>query len=211
MLKALYESAVKQYGEPFTNPGNRNRLSEELDKEDAFASGINWHEDWTLGSGTDFKIETVVTAGKMRVFIYYQMHVEKEPPMLSISTGETKIQAVRLTYSWQDRNYGVEADALHPLEMADQLPILDVPTDGIVKLTFEKAPDRIEVWAWKTSAAGTDVYDKPDHQLSVSEECTVILPSDDTYLYEVHAIWDTQNDIGGAAYYGFASKKNLSN
>ena len=133
------------------------------------------------------------------------LQTEKEPPMLTIRTEESEIQAVRLTYSWQNGNYGVEADAMHPMEMADDLPVIDISEDGLVTLFFEKAPDRITVWAWKVSAAGTDAYDKPELQLSISEEYTMVLPSTDKYLYEVHAIWDRQKDVGGAAYYGFAS------
>ena len=128
-----------------------------------------------------------------------------EPPMLTISSEETSVQAVRSTYSWQNGSIGVEADGPHPLDMAEELPILEVSEDGNVSLEFAARPDRITVLAWKVSAAGTSTYDTPEFSLPVSDAHTMILPSDDQYLYEVHATWEIQDHNGGDAYYGFAS------
>ena len=128
-----------------------------------------------------------------------------EPPQLTLSAGETRVQAIRLTYSWDSRETGVEADAFHPLEIRDQLPVFEVPADGVVNFDFETVPDQITVRAWKMSVTGTDAYDKPDLSLTVTNKNTVTLPSDDRYLYEVHAKWEMRDRTGGAAYYGFAS------
>ncbi len=78
MLKELCESTVKMYGEPSTYTGTRNRLSEELTKEDAFSQGISWYEDWTVGSDTDLRIEATVLEGRMRVTIQYRMHANED-------------------------------------------------------------------------------------------------------------------------------------
>ena len=129
----------------------------------------------------------------------------KEPPALTVTAGDTSVQAIRSTYSWQDGKTGIEADGPHPLDMLEKLPVIEVPDDGSVTLVFDPAPDRVTVFAWKTSAAGIGNYSEPELSLPVSAEQTVTLPADDRYLYEVHAFWDNQNDYGGDAYYGFAS------
>ena len=128
-----------------------------------------------------------------------------EPPSLTIASEEASVQVVRSTYSWQNGSVGVDADGPHPLDMVEELPILEVPDDGDVSLKFTKEPDQITVRAWKISAAGTNAYDKPELTLPVSNENTITLPTDDQYLYEVHAMWTVQDHNGGDAYYGFAS------
>ena len=129
-----------------------------------------------------------------------------KPPMLSVTAGKATIQAKRLTYSWSSGNRHTEADAMHPLDLGDELPVIKVPEDRIVTLSFETAPDQVTVWAWKASAAGTETYDRADLHLFISEKSTVILPLDDKYLYSVHASWEEQDGTGGDAYYGFASE-----
>ena len=129
---------------------------------------------------------------------------KSEPPMLTITAGEAEIQAIRTTYSWQNKGTGVEADGLHPLDMAEDLPFIEVSENETVSLTFKAPPDQVTILAWKSYAAES-AYDKPELSLQVSENFTVTLPSDDRYLYEVHATWKIQDGIGGDAYYGFAS------
>jgi len=129
---------------------------------------------------------------------------KSEPPMLTITAGEAEIQAIRTTYSWQNKGTGVEADGPHPLDMAEDLPIIEVSENETVSLTFETAPDQVTVLAWKSYAAGS-AYDEPELSLQVFENLTVTLPFDDRYLYEVHATWKIQDEVGGDAYYGFAS------
>ena len=107
---------------------------------------------------------------------------KSEPPMLTITAGEAEIQAKRTTYSWWNKGKGVEADGPHPLDMAENLPVIEVPESETVSFAFEKDPDEVTVLAWKASAAGTGAYEKPEISFSVSENFTVILPSDGRYL-----------------------------
>ena len=126
-------------------------------------------------------------------------------PMLTITDSKKSVQAARTTYSWEDGKTGVEADGLHPLDMADDLPVFKVKGDGIVNLTFDIEPDKIMVLMWRESAAGTDAYGDPEFSLPVSEEHTIMLPSNGRYIYQVHASWEIDNGVGGDAYYGFIS------
>lgn len=128
-----------------------------------------------------------------------------EPPALQVTAGKTKIQAIKTTFSWQNGNIGTEADGLHPLDMAEDLPVLEVPKDGAASLAFKTAPDQVTVLAWKASAAGTGAYGDPEFSLPVSGEYTVTLPANDRYLYQVHAVWKIRDEVGGDAYYGFAT------
>ena len=128
-----------------------------------------------------------------------------EPPALKISAGEATVQAVRTTYSWQNGNTGIEADGLHPLDMAKELPVLLISENTTADLAFDTMPDQIEILAWKSSTAGMAAYDEPDFRFSLVSDHTVKLPSDDRYIFSVHAIWEIKDATGGDAYYGFAS------
>ena len=130
---------------------------------------------------------------------------ESDAPSLTVVSGKTKIQAMRTTFSWQNGETGVEGDALHPLDMAEDLPVLEAPKEEAVKLSFDIEPDQVTVLVWKASVAGTDSYGDPEFRLPVSEDYTVTLPFKDHYIYQVHAKWNTEDGVGGSAFYGFAS------
>ena len=127
----------------------------------------------------------------------------REAPQMSVTAGDSKITAQRSTFSWFWENGGVEADGMHPLDLADDLPSVKVPADRTVRFQFGTIPDTITISAWKGS--GSRQTDKPDLTLSASQDGTVMLPDDDSYIYEVHAIWDEKKGTGGDAFYGFIS------
>ncbi len=128
-----------------------------------------------------------------------------EPPHLSVSNGNSTIQAWRGTYSWFVENddgtgSGITADSMHPLECKDSLPALGITKKSTVTLTFEAAPSKITVKKYKLNATDYDDYD----EITVSGVSFEAKAGD--YLYEIIASWSGGN-YSGTVYYAFRTEK----
>ena len=139
--------------------------------------------------------------------------VWKKPPALTVQAGENQGQAALSTYSWTWPNgngtdSGVEADGLHPLDMADRVTPLPLGDEGTVTLIFDLsglALDHLTVRRWALSCAGDPTKYESDFEmlpLTVnSDTVTVALPDDSGGVFEVHAYFTGESH--GDGYYTF--------
>ncbi len=121
----------------------------------------------------------------------------KAPPVLTVTCGESSIEALKGGFSWRKGNEAVIADSAHPLQCRELMPSLS--GSGSALLEFAVAPDEVSVRRWSA-----DCWGKPE---SESEEVPVTELSlelaEGEYIYEVTAEWSRFDDFGGTASYSF--------
>ena len=139
--------------------------------------------------------------------------IRKKPPTLTVQAGENRGQAALSTYSWTwpngDGTYaGVEADGLHPLDMANRVTPLPLGFEGAVTLTFDLdglALDQLTVRRWDMACAGDPTrYESDFETLSFTvdgDTATVALPDSRGGIFEVHAYFTGESH--GDGYYAF--------
>ncbi len=135
--------------------------------------------------------------------------VWKKPPALTVQAGENQGQAALSTYSWTWPNgdgthTGVEADGLHPLDMADRVAPLPLGDEGTVTLIFDLsglALDHLTVRRWPLSCAGDPTKYESDFEMLPftvnSDAVTVALPDDSGGVFEVHAYFTGESHGDG--------------
>ena len=134
------------------------------------------------------------------------------PPALTVVCGENQSKAITGTYSWSryvgDGKYeGIEADAIHPLEMMDLLDPLKVDDSGIVELQFELQPNSVTASCWPEEYAGGDPspYYYKDTKLTVERGSLplVTVPTDGGYIVLLQVHWSDSTGSGGNVMYIF--------
>ncbi len=130
-----------------------------------------------------------------------------EPPYLSVSDGNSTIQAWRGTYSWMIENEdgmgsGIEADSPHPLDRKEGIQVIKITEKTTLTLNFEETPTSITVRRYKQNASDYDAYD----EISVSGNSIEVKAGN--YLYEVIANWNNNTKpYNGTVYYAFRTEK----
>lgn len=134
----------------------------------------------------------------------------EKPPELTIVSGDTGIPALMGTFSWDcydsDGN-GVSTDACGeaPLDTIDLLtPVPVREEEPRLDLWFECWPDEISLRYWDIGN-GADSVSIEDAIEVLPEDGTITAMTDSTYLYEVHAVWENRDGIGGESYYTFCT------
>lgn len=126
--------------------------------------------------------------------------VLEKPPVLTVISDETAVEAMLGSYMWQRAEQGGEitamiADSAHPLECKDLLPSLET-TGQTAQLRFTAQPDEIlsvRCWSdahWGDLSAKSETVDFSGDTIELKEG---------GYIYEIVARWDAEN--GGTAYY----------
>lgn len=130
-----------------------------------------------------------------------------EPPILTVSDGETTITAWRGTYSrlveGEDGfGSGITADSAHPLDCKDNIQTINVSKNTTLALNFESAPTSITVKRYKLSTTDYDAFEK------IADSRNMIDAKAGDYLYEVIAKWDDPaKSYSGTVYYAFCTEK----
>lgn len=127
----------------------------------------------------------------------------KEPPVLFVRDGDTRIKAWRGTCSWMVEGddglgHGIESDSPHPLDCKDSLPTIDVGWGTSLTLNFEGHPIKITVKQYAPNATGYDDYE----EINVKES-TVKAKSG--CIYEIIATWSGEK-YSGTVYYAFRTE-----
>ena len=130
-----------------------------------------------------------------------------EPPALTVDAGSASVTAWRGTYTWSYTNddgtaTGVTADSVHPLDDADQLPLL--PANAAeAALTFSFHPTSVFVCSWTagTTAEEAALSDTAMPELANGEALS-LQPGQ---IYEIHAVWES-DWCWGDAYYAFRTE-----
>jgi hypothetical protein len=127
----------------------------------------------------------------------------KDPPVLFVRKGETRIKAWRGTCSWMVEGEdglgrGVESDSPHPLDCKDSLPVIDVGWLTTLTLSFEGHPIKITVKQYALNATGYDDYE----EIKVKESA---VKAKSGCIYEVIATWSGEK-YSGTVYYAFRTK-----
>lgn len=136
-----------------------------------------------------------------------------EPPVLTVSTWNSSIEALRGTASWNYDNgdgtwSGMEADSMHPLEnnIKEYMPVLLIelasdstenPFEAVLK--FDVPPDEVSIHCWSGEHMGNpsaESEDIPIHDFAIELK-------DSGYIYEVIAQWNKAEKYGGKVYYSF--------
>lgn len=130
--------------------------------------------------------------------------IMEEPPVLDVVSDATCCSVWPGSYSWQCQNIdgtttGGVADAPHPLDCEDQLPVLET-TETTAVIRFKQDPDELTVCCWSDACWGDTA--------AVSEEVSVrrneMALKSGGYIYEVIARWDVgESGCGGTASYAF--------
>lgn len=145
-----------------------------------------------------------------------------EPPQMEIVFGQTRLRAMRGSYSWRvdgndEKSQYTIADGIHPLSAKEYMPCLSMtPTSAnsfyTAQLLFEASPNKIVAEAWPIEAfenqniwaesvsVDTIEIDYADGRNSV--EYILHLKNDD-YIYHITAEWERKGEFGGSAEYCF--------
>lgn len=125
----------------------------------------------------------------------------QSPPRLTVNCSDGSVSAILGTYSWQYKNTGVTADAIHPLDNQDYTML--ETADSAAVLVFEKDPDSIiNVICWSDTFLSSS--DAESEKVDFQGDTIQLKPGG--YIYEVLAEWDTGIGNGGTAYYSFYIK-----
>lgn len=127
----------------------------------------------------------------------------KEPPVLFVRDGDTRIKAWRGTCSWMVEGedglgHGVESDSPHPIDCKESLPVIDVGWGTSLTLYFEGHPTKITVKRYDLNA--TDYDDFEEIEVEESE-----FKTKSGCIYEVIATWLGEK-YSGTAYYAFRTE-----
>ena len=130
--------------------------------------------------------------------------IDKEPPVVTVRSGENQIAATLGTYTWTYDNgdgtrTSVCADSSHPLEWKEFLTPL-ITTQGTMELGFAAEPQKYTIRRWSDENWGkTDVAEE-----IVNVDNHTIELKQGGYIYEIVAEW-TDEKLGekNTVYYGF--------
>ena len=146
----------------------------------------------------------------------------KEPPALTVVSGENSIEALRGTFSWTYQNEdgtwtGIEADSMHPLQAKEYMPslkLLPVIT-SFAGMQWDTVPDKVSVRCWSEAYWGQ--YDAESEEVSAkllcidsSDGCDPYFSvelKDGNYVYEVIAEWNSAETYHGKSCYSFYTVK----
>ena len=131
----------------------------------------------------------------------------EEPPALTVVSGQTNMDALLGSYSWQVTNpdgttLNTDADSAHPLNCQKLLTPYETAT-ATVTLQFAEAPDAIlsvrcwsdEHWDDPTAASEDVAFRQAKFKLNPGG-----------YIYEITAEWSTKTYSGTASYMIYLNK-----
>ncbi len=138
----------------------------------------------------------------------------KELPALTVSCGESSIEALRGAASWWYSGTAIEADSIHPLQAKEYmtpllLPSTDSYTDPLTaRLSFDAAPDEVSVrcWSeecWEQVGAESEAVDISDDNDGSQGPVFTVSLKDGVYIYEITAEWNRSDQYGGTVHYSF--------
>lgn len=126
--------------------------------------------------------------------------IAEQLPTLTIHQDNTALEAHIGSYNWQVDNgdgtsTGVCVDAVHPLDIADSLPLLEAESLE-VQLEFSETPESILVWCWEKT--------EEDAQMLTAEENALwLLPG--THVYQITATWLGHDGFENIVHYSFCA------
>ena len=128
----------------------------------------------------------------------------KEPPVLFVRDGDTRVKAWRGTSSWivegeDGVGNGVSSDSPHPLDCKDSLPTIKVGWLTMLTLNFEGRPSKVTVKRYDSDAVDYDDYE--EITLKDSE-----IKAKSGSIYEVITTWSGEK-YNGTVYYAFKTEK----
>lgn len=123
---------------------------------------------------------------------------EVDLPSLTVEQSEKNCEAAIGSYNWEIDNgdgttTAVCVDAVHPLDIADSLPLLEADSPEI-QLNFSDSPDSIIAWCWLNSE---------DDAQSVTTEDNTLHLNPGSYVYQVTAIWTGSEGFDNIVHYSF--------
>ena len=122
---------------------------------------------------------------------------QKEPPALTVTCGDREITAWRGSYHWERWGQSVIADSPHPLDVLEDLPVLEAQAGEEVELDFPSEPGELAVLAYPDDCVGAA---SQAESVNVPLEGNVlVIPGEGTgMVYEVRTSWSQ-----GSAVYAF--------
>ena len=158
----------------------------------------------------------------VKIFKLHTASFPDEPPFLTLSAGNTKIQAMRGSYQWQTIAENglakhIIADGLHPLQAKEYMPCLRLSPLGqkedtfAVNLLFDHAPTKITAEYYPVNAFG-DMQSEPQNAVV---DCVKIDYADGGNSCEyflniknegcIHVLYAEWGDKGSAEYSFYTS------
>ncbi len=117
---------------------------------------------------------------------------ELEPPKPSLTVDGKEIDYKIGTYSWSENGRAVDADAIAPPDLVEEMDFNVVPSKSKMLINFGYQPSGIEAGIWKND----------DVNFERVTNNTIILPKEaGSFIYVIHASWEE-----GDAIYAFPIK-----
>jgi len=172
-------------------------------------------EEGTSNFGVDYGYQIGCEEDTIEVNIDGEWRIfrdTKHPPEMSVHHGGESFPSMRGGFSWTSfakngKSQTLIADALHPLECKELVPILTLRPSvyssldpNLARLEFDVLPARITARCWSASA-----WDKPDTEAEDVEVADSCLSLKENCIYEITAEWDVQNGFGGEVHYVFCA------
>ena len=132
--------------------------------------------------------------------------VLRAPPVLTVSCGGEKVNAVQGTAYWShaqgEMRVGTNYDSSGWSELKGFMTPLRLPNEQELTayLTWEVMPDSVSV-----RFLGEEV--PTERQSADGADCYTMQMKDGEYIYEVYAEWNSYEQYGGRVYYGFCTEK----
>lgn len=119
-------------------------------------------------------------------------------PTLTVEQGNHRCEAMICSYNWNIDNgdgtgSGICVDAVHPLTIADTLPLLEAETPEAT-LIFPETPETIMACCWEKT-------DEDFQSIAVDGSAIQLLPG--TYVYQVTACWPDRSGFDNIVHYSF--------
>ena len=145
-----------------------------------------------------------------------------EPSHMDVIFGETRIQAMRGSYSWRvDGKDGesqyIIADGIHPLSAKEYMPCLSLEAVNssdsyTAQLVFDAPPRKVTAKAWPVEAFEDQSIREEEAVVDAIEidyadgrnSCDYTLHiKNENYIYRIIAEWEEDGEYGGSAEYCF--------
>ncbi|MBQ1342580.1 MAG: hypothetical protein IIY40_00295 [Firmicutes bacterium] len=127
-----------------------------------------------------------------------ELYINEEEPFVFLKPG---------TYEWHIDNgdgtvTGINADAAHPLDVLDELAVVDTTKCVAVEIILDDGMEVTAVNRWDAAAADYDGQQEVDGEVVAADKTVYRLPVEAGWVYDIHVDFGDRGD----SFYAFAAK-----
>ena len=106
---------------------------------------------------------------------------EIDIPTLKVTYNQESISVEKGGFQWTTKTQSITTDAASPDQIAEKMEGNEVPSQGELKLSFSRKPNKVTVVDWSVEKDNSYTFD----------DNTIIVPKEKgTYIYEIIGYWD---------------------